>query len=206
MTRFSELMSGQTLLPLIQADTAEQGVNIAKAMAAAGLGLVEVVLRTDASLAAIKAIKEAVPSLKVGAGTVINAEILQQALDAGSDFIVTPAVSPSLLAALKECPVPVVPGVSNTADILLALEAGFTEQKLFPASLSGGAPFLKAVSTVFQSVSFCPTGGVNAQNKHEYLVLDNVIAVGGTWIAPKEWVEQENWQAIADACVEANKA
>ncbi|MGB6139667.1 MAG: bifunctional 4-hydroxy-2-oxoglutarate aldolase/2-dehydro-3-deoxy-phosphogluconate aldolase [Pseudoalteromonas rhizosphaerae] len=206
MTRFSELMSGQTLLPLIQADTAEQGVNIAKAMAAAGLGLVEVVLRTDASLAAIKAIKEAVPSLKVGAGTVINAEILQQALDAGSDFIVTPAVSPSLLAALKECPVPVVPGVSNTADILLALEAGFTEQKLFPASLSGGAPFLKAVSTVFQSVSFCPTGGVNAQNKHEYLVLDNVIAVGGTWIAPKEWVEQENWQAITDACVEANKA
>ena len=122
MTRFSELMSGQTLLPLIQADTAEQGVNIAKAMAAAGLGLVEVVLRTDASLAAIKAIKEAVPSLKVGAGTVINAEILQQALDAGSDFIVTPAVSPSLLAALKECPVPVVRSWLYRAKVI----SGFT--------------------------------------------------------------------------------
>ncbi|WP_064435512.1 bifunctional 4-hydroxy-2-oxoglutarate aldolase/2-dehydro-3-deoxy-phosphogluconate aldolase [Pseudoalteromonas neustonica] len=205
MTRFTELMSGQTLLPLIQADSVDQGVNIAKAMAAAGLGLVEVVLRTDASLATIRAIKEAVPSLKVGAGTVINAEILQQALDAGVDFIVTPAVSPLLLESLKQCSVPVVPGVSNTADILLALEAGFTEQKLFPASLSGGAPFLKAVSTVFQSVTFCPTGGVNAQNKYEYLALDNVIAVGGTWVAPKEWVEQENWQAITDACVEANK-
>jgi 2-dehydro-3-deoxyphosphogluconate aldolase/(4S)-4-hydroxy-2-oxoglutarate aldolase len=206
MTRFTELLSGQTLLPLIQADDVEQGVNIAKAMAAAGLGLVEVVLRTGASLAAIKAIKKAVPSLKVGAGTVINAEILQQALDAGSDFIVTPAVSPLLLESLKKCPVPVVPGVSNTADILLALEAGFTEQKLFPASLSGGAPFLKAISTVFQGVTFCPTGGVNAQNKHEYLALNNVMAVGGTWVAPKEWVEQENWQAITDACVEANKA
>jgi len=205
MTRFSELMSGQTLLPLIQADSAEQGVKIAQAMAAAGLKLVEVVLRTEASLDAIKAIKEAVPSLTVGAGTVINEHILKQALEAGSDFIVTPAVSPLLLESLKQCPVPVVPGVSNTADILLALEAGFTEQKLFPASLSGGAPFLKAVSSVFQAVSFCPTGGVNAQNKHEYLALDNVIAVGGTWIAQKEWVEQQNWQAITDACIEANK-
>ena len=90
MTRFSELMSEQTLLPIIQADTPEQGVNIASAMAESGLGLVEVVLRTDASLEALAAIKKEVPSLKVGAGTVTNSQILEQALDAGSDFIVTP--------------------------------------------------------------------------------------------------------------------
>ena len=205
MTRFSELMSGQTLLPIIQADTPEQGVQIAKAMAKAGLTLVEVVLRTEASIEALKAIKAQVPELKVGAGTVINTDILEQALEAGSDFIVTPAVSPALLEALAKCNVPVLPGVSNTGDILMALEYGFEEQKLFPASLAGGAPFVSAVSSVFRAVSFCPTGGVSESNKMDYLSLNNVFAVGGTWIAKKEWVEQENWQAITDSCIQALK-
>ncbi|MAJ39428.1 MULTISPECIES: bifunctional 4-hydroxy-2-oxoglutarate aldolase/2-dehydro-3-deoxy-phosphogluconate aldolase [unclassified Pseudoalteromonas] len=205
MTRFSELMAGQTLLPIIQADTPEQGVNIAKAMAEAGLTLVEVVLRTDASIDALKAIKEQVPQLKVGAGTVINETILKQALEAGSDFIVTPAVSPTLLSELVKCNVPVLPGVSNTGDILMALEYGFEEQKLFPASLAGGAPFVSAVSSVFRAVSFCPTGGVSEKNKMNYLSLNNVFAVGGTWVAKKEWVTQGNWQAITDSCIEALK-
>ncbi|MEM5548790.1 bifunctional 4-hydroxy-2-oxoglutarate aldolase/2-dehydro-3-deoxy-phosphogluconate aldolase [Pseudoalteromonas fuliginea] len=205
MTRFSELMAGQTLLPIIQADTPEQGVQIAKAMANAGLTLVEVVLRTEASIEALKAIKAQVPELKVGAGTVINTDILEQALEAGSDFIVTPAVSPALLTALAKCNVPVLPGVSNTGDILMALEYGFEEQKLFPASLAGGAPFVSAVSSVFRAVSFCPTGGVSESNKMDYLSLNNVFAVGGTWIAKKEWVEQENWQAITDSCIQALK-
>lgn len=196
-------MSGQTLLPIIQADTPEQGVGIAKAMAEAGLSLVEVVLRTEASLDALSAIKQEVPSLKVGAGTVINTDILQQALDAGSDFIVTPAVSPTLLQALSEVAVPVLPGVSNTGDILMAYEFGFNEQKLFPASLSGGAPFLKAVSSVFRTVNFCPTGGVNQDNKDSYLSLNNVFAVGGTWVAKPQWVENKEWDAITQACREA---
>ncbi len=201
MTHFSALMSGQTLLPIIQADSPEQGVNIAKAMSKAGLKLVEVVLRTEASLEALCAIKTEVPSLIVGAGTVINEEILSAALEVGSDFIVTPAVSASLLDALKTCQVPVLPGVSNTADILMTLEAGFTEQKLFPASLSGGAPFLRAVSSVFRSVAFCPTGGVNQSNKMDYLTLPNVFAVGGTWVAQREWVNDGNWDAITQACL-----
>lgn len=203
MTSFSSLMGTQTLLPIIQAESVEQGVNIAKAMAAAGLKLVEVVLRTDASLEAITAIKQQVPELIVGAGTITNENILQQAIDAGSDFIVTPAVSEKLLGFLVGCGVPVLPGVSNTGDILMAREFGFTELKLFPASLSGGAPFLSAVNSVFQDIKFCPTGGVSANNKNEYLSLTNVIAVGGTWVCRKEWVESENWQAITDACREA---
>ena len=203
MTSFSSLMGSQTLLPIIQAETPEQGVNIAKAMADAGLKLVEVVLRTEKSLAALKAIKEQVPELIVGAGTVINEEILQQAIGAGADFIVTPAISDKLLGQLAKCGIPAVPGVSNTADILLAIEHGFTELKLFPASLSGGAPFLKAVGSVFQGITFCPTGGISPSNKMDYLSLDNVIAVGGTWVCNKEWVANEDWQAITDSCKEA---
>jgi 2-dehydro-3-deoxyphosphogluconate aldolase / (4S)-4-hydroxy-2-oxoglutarate aldolase len=203
MTRFSELMSGQTLLPIIQAESAGQGVQIARAMADAGLTLVEVVLRTNASLAALTAIKKEVPQLKVGAGTVLDALILNQALEAGADFIVTPAVSETLLAELGGCGVPVLPGVSNTGEILLAYEHGYTELKLFPASLSGGAAFLRAMSSVFQSIRFCPTGGVNQQNMQDYLALSNVFAVGGTWVAPAEWVEQGNWQAITTACHQA---
>jgi 2-dehydro-3-deoxyphosphogluconate aldolase/(4S)-4-hydroxy-2-oxoglutarate aldolase len=141
--------------------------------------------------------------LKVGAGTVIDADIYKQALDAGSDFIITPAISNQLLTCLSNCPVPVLPGVSNTADILLAREFGYKELKLFPASLSGGAPFLSAMNAVFKGISFCPTGGISDKNQHEYLSLANVFAVGGTWIAKNDWVESENWSKITQACKDA---
>ncbi len=196
-------MGSQTLLPIIQADSVEQGVNIAKAMAASGLKLVEVVLRTNEALDVLTAIKQQVPELLVGAGTVVNRTTLQQAIDAGADFIVTPAVSEKLLSHLSDCSLPVLPGVSNTADILMAREFGFTELKLFPASLSGGAPFLSAISSIFQDIKFCPTGGISLDNKAEYLSLSNVIAVGGTWVCRKDWVVNEEWQAITDACNEA---
>lgn len=203
MKTFSSLMGSQTLLPIIQADTVEQGVNIAKAMHEAGIHLVEVVLRTDASLDIIKQIKKELPELLVGAGTILNAIILDNALSAGSDFIITPASSPTLLNALKNCTVPVLPGVSTSADVLMATEFGYSELKLFPASLSGGAPFLKAMGSVFKSVSFCPTGGINANNKADYLNLSNVFAVGGTWVAPADWVESQQWDLITSACKDA---
>lgn len=203
MKLFSTLMGKQTLLPIIQADNVEQGLNIAKAMAAAGIGLVEVVLRTPASLDILKAIKQELPKLKVGAGTVLDANILKQALDAGSDFIITPAVSSQLLTVLAKCTVPVLPGVSNTADILLAKEFGYQELKLFPASLSGGAPFLKAMASVFKNIAFCPTGGIKQSNQGEYLALANVFAVGGTWIADPKWVESGQWSKITAACLTA---
>ena len=205
MKSFRQLMKQQVLLPIIQAETAEQGVEIAKAMAEGGIHLVEVVLRTESSLEALKAIKAELPQLIVGAGTVICESSLNQAIDAGADFIVTPAVSANLLEKLSQCIIPVLPGVSNSADILLAREYGYCELKLFPASLSGGAQFISAVSTVFSDVVFCPTGGVNPTNKADYLALDNCFAVGGTWIVQPEWVAQQNWQNISKACQLANQ-
>lgn len=200
MNSFSNLMGQQTLLPIIQANTVSEGIEIANAMSMAGINLVEVVLRTEASLDIITALKQELPDLKVGAGTVINGDIQNQALDAGSDFIITPTISATLLTHLSTCKVPVLPGVSNAADILLATEFGYRELKLFPASLSGGAPFLKAMGSVFKDIIFCPTGGINLDNQQDFLSLSNVFAVGGTWIAKPEWVANQDWAKITQAC------
>lgn len=205
MVSFRSLMANQKLLPIIQAESAQQGIQIAKAMKQGGIHLVEVVLRTEKSLEALRAIKQEFPDLVVGAGTILSEQDLQGALDAGADFIVTPAISSHLGAKLAECSVPVLPGVSNTGDLLLARELGFRQVKLFPASLSGGAKFIAAMSGVFQDMEFCPTGGVNQENKDDYLNLNNCFAVGGTWIAPNNWVAEGQWQKISDACQLANQ-
>lgn len=205
MTSFSTLMGKQKLLPIIQAETAEEGLNIAKAMAEAGINLVEVVLRTPASYDVISLIKKELPQMVVGAGTILDETILNKALAVGADFIITPATSAKLYEALAKCPVPVVPGVSSAADVLVAYENGYTEIKLFPAALAGGVAFLNAMSSVFQTMKFCPTGGVNASNKSEFLALDNVIAIGGTWVADKKWVKNKDWAAITAACLDAEE-
>ncbi|MEP1743177.1 MAG: bifunctional 4-hydroxy-2-oxoglutarate aldolase/2-dehydro-3-deoxy-phosphogluconate aldolase [Kangiellaceae bacterium] len=203
MSDNSFILGGQTLLPIIQADQVELGVETARAMVTAGANIVEVVLRSDASLSIVEAIKKEFPGLKVAAGTVLDTELLSSAITAGASIIVTPAVSTNLLNHLMDCPVPVLPGVSNVADILMAREYGYTELKLFPASLAGGVEFLKSVSSVFKDISFCPTGGVNQNNRLEYLSLPNVFAVGGTWVAPPELVNAQNWSKITELCREA---
>ena len=200
MTSMRELMKKQRLLPIIQADSVNQGIAIAKAMSDGGIHLVEVVLRTEASLDTLKAIKTELPNLTVGAGTITSTQSLNQALAAGADFIVTPAISTKLLGELEQCKVPVLPGVANTADILLATEFGYQELKLFPASLSGGAKFIHAVASVFPDCVFCPTGGVNQNNKADYLALENCFAVGGTWMVEADWVANEQWEKITQAC------
>ncbi|QBY03676.1 bifunctional 4-hydroxy-2-oxoglutarate aldolase/2-dehydro-3-deoxy-phosphogluconate aldolase [Thalassotalea sp. HSM 43] len=200
MNTFRSLMADQVLLPIIQADTPEQGVDIARAMQAGGIHLVEVVLRTDASIEALKAIKQAFPEMVVGAGTVICEQSLAKAIDAGADFIVTPGMDSVLAKALQNCGVPVLPGVANVADILTARRHGFHELKLFPASLSGGAKFISAMSGLFKDTVFCPTGGVSQANKDDYLGLANCFAVGGTWVASQQLVDNQDWQAISKAC------
>ena len=193
-------MGGQTLLPIIQADNVEDGVAIAKAMSAAGLSTVEVVLRAENSAKCITAIKEVLPDMIVSAGTVVDKASLDTAINAGADFIVTPAVTESLLTMLVESGLPVLPGVSNVSDIVLAREHEFREMKLFPASLSGGASFLKAVGGLFKDTTFCPTGGVSPDNFHDYLSLGNVFAAGGTWVAKPQWVADKQWNLITEAC------
>ena len=200
MKSFSQIMGEQTLLPLIQASTVDDGLNIATAMYKADIKLVEVVLRTQKSLDIITAIKQKFPNLLVGAGTVYSEKILDDAMQVGVDFIVTPAVSSNLLDLLAQTSLPVLPGISNNADIVLTLEKGFEDMKLFPASLSGGTDYLSAISSIFSKVNFCPTGGINEYNWKHYLELKNVFAVGGSWVTKKEWIENKAWGKITKAC------
>jgi 2-dehydro-3-deoxyphosphogluconate aldolase/(4S)-4-hydroxy-2-oxoglutarate aldolase len=205
MSQSSFILGKQTLLPIIQTEQVELGVKTARAMSIAGAETVEVVLRNDASLATIEAIKTTFPHLKVAAGTVLDVEILTDAISVGADIIVTPSVSTNLLNHLMDCPLRVLPGVSNTSDILMAREYGYTEMKLFPASLAGGVDFLRSVSSVYKDIIFCPTGGVNQSNYEQYLSLPNVFAVGGTWVAPFELIKTNDWDKITELCRSALK-
>lgn len=182
MSTFTQIMNGQKVLPIIQAKSIEQGLLIADDMHLKGYRVVEVVLRSAISAELIAKIKSAYPEMIVGAGTVVNEASLEEALKAEADFIITPTTTPRLLSLLEQVSVPVIPGVSNMSEILSCIECGYTELKLFPAVLSGGVNTLKTVKSVFPQVTFCPTGGISESNMYDFLALDNVTAVGGTWL------------------------
>lgn len=202
-TNIKDIFAKQSLLPIIQASSISEGIAVTKAMKDAGLSVVEVVLRNEQALALASEIKATFPELTLGVGTVYNTQLLDKALNAGADFIVTPATTPNLTKALLSCGKPILPGVSSLSDMATLLEQGVTEMKLFPAEVVGGVSMLKAVSSLFKEVSFCPTGGVSPANQKEYLSQSNVFAVGGTWMVPKEAVQAEQWATITQACKEA---
>ena len=132
----------------------------------------------------------------MGGDTVINAQQMRAAHEAGAQFIISPGISVELCQTARELPLPYAPGVMTPSDIILGLEYGIDLFKLFPADIAGGPAMLKALSGPFPSVQFCPTGGVSPKNIHDYMSLDNVSAVGGSWVCPKELVLKKDWPAI----------
>lgn len=199
------LFASQSILPIIQAPNIDAGIHVAMAMKKGGLNIVEVVLRDAFALKMVTEIKAAIPDLIVGVGTVYNTTLLEDALNAGGDFIVTPATTTNLANALIDCGKPFVPGVSSLSDMVTLLELGITDMKLFPAEVVGGTKLLKAVSSLFGELQFCPTGGINASNAQDYLSLPNVMAVGGTWVSPASAVNAQDWDSISALCSEAAK-
>ncbi|EMD84443.1 4-Hydroxy-2-oxoglutarate aldolase [Pacificimonas flava] len=149
-----------------------------------GLHVLEVTLRTKVALDAIREMRS-VDGAVVGAGTVKNADDLQRASDAGSEFIVSPGLTSTLARAAIDMNIPFLPGVSNAGDIMKGLDHGLTHFKFFPAVPSGGIPALKALSAPFGEVSFCPTGGITMGTAPDWLSLDQVLCVGGSWLVPK---------------------
>ena len=172
------------VIPVIVIEDEAHAAPLAEALVAGGLRVLEVTLRTPAALGAIRAMKQ-VEGAIVGAGTVTNPRDLDAALEAGSEFIVSPGLTENLGKAAIAARVPFLPGIANAGDIMRGLDLGLDRFKFFPAMAAGGLPALKALAAPFGNVRFCPTGGISLENAPEWLAFDPVLCVGGSWVSPK---------------------
>ena len=184
MTPIEQLMTIAPVIPVLVIDDLAHAVPIAEALVAGGLPVLEVTLRTAAALDVIRAMRQ-VPGAIVGAGTVLNPDDLDAALAAGAEFIVSPGLTPRLGEAAVASGIPFLPGTANAADIMLGLDLGLTRFKFFPAEASGGIAALKAIAAPFGMARFCPTGGITLATAPQWLALDAVVCVGGSWLVPK---------------------
>ena len=191
------------MMPVVVANSPEEGVGIARALVAGGLPAIELTLRTEAALEAIRAIATEVPEILVGAGTITRPGQAKLAADAGAQFLVSPGTTGSLLHAMQDSGLPFLPGTSTVSEVLAALEAGITELKFFPAEAAGGVPFLKSIAGPLPGARFCPTGGITAASAPSYLALPNVGCVGGSWLTPADAVASGDWDRISALAAEA---
>lgn len=186
------------VLPVIAIERLEHAVPLAQALVAGGLKVLEVTLRSDIALQAIKAIVAAVPEAIVGAGTVLNAEQLHAVEAVGARFAISPGATPALLTAGQHSAIPLLPGVASASELMQGLELGYTRFKFFPAEAAGGVMMLKSLAGPFANVRFCPTGGIDPSNAGQYLALKNVLTVGGSWMATAALQAQQDWTKITE--------
>lgn len=191
-----QVMQDAPVIPVIVLNDVAHAVPMARALVAGGIRMLEVTLRTPASLACIEAIAKAVPEAVVGAGTVRTRADAQAAANAGALFAVSPGYTSAVGQACRDAGMSLLPGVATGGEIMMAQEDGFTELKFFPAMQAGGPAMLKAWSGPFFDVKFCPTGGVTLQNATEFLALPNVVCVGGSWLVPADAMAAGDWARI----------
>lgn len=189
------------VIPVLVIEDIEHALPVAEALVAGGLPALEVTLRTPCALEAIRVMKQ-VPGAVVGAGTVLNPTDLDKAIDAGAEFIVSPGLTPALGEAALRREIPFLPGTANASDMMLALDLGLTRLKFFPAMANGGTPALKAIAGPFGQLRFCPTGGITLATAPEWLALDAVLCVGGSWVVPKGAPDVAKIEAAARAAAE----
>ena len=192
------IMRASPVMPVIVLDDATHAVPLARALVAGGIRVLEVTLRTQAALDAVRAMRAEVPDAIVGVGTVTNPQDLAASIAAGAQFGVSPGTTPSLLAAIRDSGLPFLPGTMTPSNVMAVRDAGFRAMKLFPAQQAGGIGMLKALGSVFADVLFCPTGGISAATAEDFLALPNVACVGGSWLAPAALVAAGDWAAITE--------
>lgn len=192
-----ELLKGHPVIPVVTIDDPEIAPHLAEALLSGGIGIVEVTLRSEAGLTAIRRLKHSHPSIVVAAGTVLTVQQMSSVADAGADLAVSPGTTPMLLKAAASMQIPYLPGVATASEAMLAAEAGFDVLKFFPAQLAGGVAILKGFADPLPHISFCPTGGVSDANLADYLSLPNVVCAGGTWIATRQALREADWEGIS---------
>nr|WP_289765820.1 bifunctional 4-hydroxy-2-oxoglutarate aldolase/2-dehydro-3-deoxy-phosphogluconate aldolase [uncultured Acetatifactor sp.] len=203
MNAVLEQISKIGIVPVVKIDRAEDALPLAKALCAGGLPCAEVTFRTSAAAEAIKTMTTNFPDMCVGAGTVLNAEQVDAAVEAGAKFIVSPGLNPRTVKYCIEKNVPVTPGTSSPSDIEQAIELGLDVVKFFPAEQSGGLAKIKAMAAPYVNMKFMPTGGINAKNLTSYLDFDKIIACGGSWMVPGNLINEGAWDKIEQLTREA---
>ena len=193
------------VLAVLVLEDAADAVPVARALLDGGVRGLELTLRTPAALEAVKWIRAEVPEMMVGVGTILSPQQAEQAMEAGAAFGVAPGMNPRVVRAARHLGLPFAPGVCTPTDIEMALEEGCRLLKLFPAEPSGGLAYLKTIAAPFAhlGVGFVPLGGLGPSNAESYLCEPSVVALGGSWLAPRRLIEQRDWQAITRNAAEA---
>ena len=184
------------LIPVVVIDRLDDAVPLAEALLQGGISALEITLRTPVACEAISAMKSALPDAVIGAGTVSSGETYEAAVQSGADFVVSPGATEQLFKAAAAHAVPFLPGAVTGSEVLRAMEFGYAALKFFPAEAVGGTPALQALSGPFPNVNFMPTGGVTPDNVANYFQLENVCAVGGSWLTPRELLMGQQWDAL----------
>ena len=191
-----KILSLSPVIPVIRFTDLEHCSPLGEALLSSGIGIIEVALRSDIALQAIKKLSLEFPELTVGAGTILSEKNALDAVENGARFVVSPGINLDLEKNLTKIGVPFLPGTSSVTEMMKLLEKGFTHLKFFPAVSSGGIEFLKAIHPVLPDLKFCPTGGIDKNNIMDWLALQNVICVGGSLIAPDKLIQDKNWEEI----------
>ena len=191
-----EVLTVSPIVPVMAIKRLKDAVPLARALVNAGVRVLEITLRTECGLEAIRAVKQQVPNAILGAGTVVNATQYAQAIEAGAEFIISPGLTESLLQKSTEYTVPFIPGIATPSELMLANQYGLSYLKFFPAEINGGIKALQAFAGPFPEIKFCPTGGINEKNYQDYLALKNVLCVGGTWFVSGEAIERGDFEQI----------
>ena len=192
----SDIMSMSPVIPVIVIRKPEHAVPLGRALLNGGLKVLEVTLRSEHSLGAIREMARELPEAVVGAGTVTRPEQIDAVIEAGAEFMVTPGGTPNLIEAAIEKPIPLLPGVATPSEAMRLLEYGITHMKFFPAEAAGGVSMLKSLAGPLPQVTFCPTGGISAESARAYLSQPNVACVGGSWMLPQHLIDAGDWSAI----------
>ncbi len=195
-----EVLQISPIVPVVVIENIKDAVPLAQSLVEGGIHIIEVTLRSSCALEAIELIAKNVPKMRVGAGTILNPTQLEQAQNRGAEFLISPGLTIKLLEYAKKKDMPLIPGVSSSSEVMQALELGYSALKFFPAEYCGGVKLLNAFNGPFKGVKFCPTGGISTDNMHSYLNLENVLCVGGSWLTPKNLIQNKEWDKITEIC------
>ncbi len=192
-TTAETILTDGPFVPVIVINDIEHAVPLAKALVAGGIRVLEVTLRTACALDAIRLIAQEVPAAIIGAGTVINPEQLAAVTEAGAQFAISPGLTDALLKAATTGSIPLIPGIATVSELMLGMNNGLQYFKFFPAEASGGVNALKAIAGPFPHIRFYPTGGISPENYRDYLALDSVLCIGGSWLTPSDALKRGDY-------------